>query len=131
MTAVISPVLEDNLCVLCSFFKNQRKIHSQLTPLNKLTGSRHICFQQLLVPPLSSLSGKLTAYRRLGGTVSKQSFFSLFFKETKKNAALDESTLELVSRVNAAFKTKAPQAIITVSSIPCQVSDDCPIFSFN
>lgn len=84
-------------------------------------------------PPNGSLC--VAGYRRLTGTVSKQCLFSFLFfsfrKQKKGGEAFDESMLELVSRMNAAFKTKAPQEIITVSSIPCQVPDDCPIFSFN
>lgn len=66
----------------------------------------------------------------LRGAVSKQCLFKKKEKEKpkKKSKTLDK---ELVSRMDAAFKTKAPRAIITVSSIPCQVSEDCPIFSFN
>lgn len=79
-------------------------------------------------PPNGSLC--VAGYRYGKQTVSF--FFSFFFRKQKKRGeAFDESMLELVSRMNAAFKTKAPQEIITVSSIPCQVPDDCPIFSFN
>lgn len=67
----------------------------------------------------------------LRGAVSKQCLFKKKKEgktKKKKSKTLDK---ELVSRMDAAFKTKAPRAIITVSSIPCQVSEDCPIFSFN
>lgn len=91
------------------------------------------CLTGLKAPPNGSLC--VAGYRRLTGTVSKQCLFSFLFfsfrKQKKGGEAFDESMLELVSRMNAAFKTKAPQEIITVSSIPCQVPDDCPIFSFN
>lgn len=64
----------------------------------------------------------------LKGAVSKYCLFKKKKGKTKKSKTLDK---ELVSRLDAAFKTKAPRAIITVSSIPCQESEDCPIFSFN
>lgn len=74
----------------------------------------------------SHRSVNVTGFR---GAVSKQCLFKKKKKEkSKKSKTLDK---ELVSRMDAAFKTKAPRAIITVSSIPCQVSEDCPIFSFN
>lgn len=93
--------------VLCTFFKIYCNTEKQtvLAPL-------HLTIQ--------------LTQRLIRGAISKRCLVKK--KKKKRVKTLDE---ELVSCMDAAFKTKAPRAIITVSSIPCQVSEDCPIFSFN
>lgn len=111
MTDIISACMRKTFCILCGSFQ----IVLQYEDANIFSASS------------SHRSANAAGYR------GERRASSVCLKKKKQNRKKKVKTLdeELVSRMDAAFKTKAPRAVITVSSIPCQVSEDCPIFSFN